>query len=88
MKENYTTQQMEKLQRINDQMRGCMATVIFIMLGTMMGGLVFLAKHEYKHNKKHPNVISYMNETDKKIIISDVKTKEERLLDYSKMDEN
>ena len=32
MEENYTAEQIEKLQRTNNHMRGCMATFIFIII--------------------------------------------------------
>ena len=43
----------------------------------------FVIKKEFKANKRHINTISGIYQDDKRIIISDVNTKEERLIEYS-----
>lgn len=61
--------------------RGCLIFILLFLASLATLG-VFVIKKEYKANKKHPNTISAIYEKDKKIIISDVNTKEERIIEY------
>jgi hypothetical protein len=72
-------------EKIPDKSRGERGCLIFILaflasLATIGGVIV---KREFKANKKHPNTISCIYEKDKKIVISDVDTKEERIIEYN-----
>ena len=62
--------------------RGCLI-FIFLFLASLatLGGVII--KKEYKANKNHKNTISGIYEKDKRIIISDVNTKEERMIEYA-----
>ena len=61
---------------------GCLVFIfLFIASLATFGG--FVVKKEFKENKRHINTISGIYQDDKRIIISDVNTKEERLIEYS-----
>ena len=62
--------------------RGCLI-FIFLFVASLATLGVFLIKKEFKANQRHPNTISGIYEKDGRIIISDVNTKEERLIEYS-----
>jgi len=62
--------------------RGCLIFILLFLASLATVGVVVINK-EYKANKKHPNTISGMYEKDKKIIISDASTKEERIIEYN-----
>lgn len=78
-------QEYDNMKKEYDQMRGCMLICLFIMTGMLLGGFVWLGIKTYEREHRHPNTISYINDQDKKIIISDSKTNEERMIDYSEM---
>ena len=62
--------------------RGCLIFIfLFITSLAILGG--FIIKKELKANKHHINTISGIYQDDKRIIISDVNTKEERLIEYN-----
>ena len=84
MSERYMTP--EQLQKENNKVRGCMAAITIAMLIAVMGGIVFFIKEYVKKNKKHPNVISGIYDKDKKIIVYDINTNTERMIDYSKLE--
>ena len=66
---------------------GCLIFIfLFIASLVTLGG--FVIKKEFKANKHHINTISGIYQDDKRIIISDVNTKEERLIEYNVTKQN
>ncbi len=68
----------------NDNSRNESGCLLFLLLfsASVATACGFIIHKEYKANKQHPNVISGIYETDKRIIISDVNTHEERMIEY------
>lgn len=62
--------------------RGCLI-FIFVFMASLATLGVFVIKKEFKANKRHINTISGIYQDDKRIIISDINTKEERLIEYN-----
>lgn len=61
---------------------GC-AVFLFLFVLSIATACGVVMYKEYKANKKHPNVISGIYDKDKKIIISDVNTHVERMIEYA-----
>lgn len=62
--------------------RGCLIFILLFLASFITFG-AFMVKKEFKANKQHPNTIAGIYEQDNKIIISDVNTKEERMIEYN-----
>lgn len=61
---------------------GCFLIFAVLFTVSLVAGCGFIVQKEYKANKRHPNIISYIGEQDKTLIISDTNNKEERLIKY------
>lgn len=68
-----------------DNSRNESGCLLFLLLfsASVATACGFIIYKEYKANKQHHNVISGIYENDKRIIISDVNTHEERMIEYS-----
>ena len=69
-------------EQIPNPNNGCILAFCVLFTVCMGIGCIFMMKKEYKENKQHKNVISYIDNSDKTIVISDVKTNEQRMINY------
>lgn len=72
----------EEYNKLADKMHGCFMVFIAVFLLVIGSGVTFIAIDQYEKNKKHINVIANIDNKNKQIILSDVSTGKDRIVDY------